>query len=619
MCGIVGAASITSFHEFNWLRDANNVISHRGPDDEGIWISEDSKIGFAHRRLSIIDLSSSGHQPMMAKFNSLVMVFNGEIYNFQDLRKILEKRGHQFRSNSDSEVLLASYSEWGVECLNMLDGMFAFAIYDKRNRKLILARDRAGEKPLFYRYDNGVLKFASELKALLADPAMPRRISREALDCYLAFGYVPGDLCILDGYNKLLPAHALIYDTEIGDCRLVNYWRPPKFDNNLGVSSEQDLVDELDGLIHKSVKQQLVADVPVGVLLSGGVDSSLITAYAARESRVLKTFTISLPENKYLDESYHARLISDHFSTDHTELVAESLTFDLLPIIARQFDEPISDSSAIPTHLVCKLISGHCKVALGGDGGDELFGGYKHYNQLLIYHSYFRHIPYKLRQFVAKSIELQFPVGFKGRNWIQNLDWKVDTSLPQKSPLFDFTARRRLLKQSFNGKSAERIMSERCTNDFDLIVRATKMDFENYLPDDVLVKVDRASMLNSLEVRAPFLSRDLIDFAFGKVPSHLKVTKHDRKILPKKLCERVLPPSFDLKRKQGFSLPINQWILSGKMDEIIEFALDDKDSIFDPVTVKMLLNGLKNGRQNGERIYSLVMFELWRKSYRIEL
>lgn len=618
MCGCVGVATRVPITERAWLTVGCNAIVHRGPDYSGKWWSDDSRVGFAHRRLSIIDLTSAGHQPMQDVQRGLIIVFNGEIYNFRELRSELEQSGYHFCSSSDTEVLLAAYNAWGTDCLTHLNGMFAFALYDQRQQSVFLARDRAGEKPLFYHLADGTLHFASELKALMANPSLPRRINPEALDCYLAMGYVPGDRCILQGYNKLPPAHALSFDLNCGTARVWRYWQVPDLTREAaaGQVDETGLLDELEALLEDSVCRQLVADVPVGVLLSGGVDSSLITAMAVRASSQVKTFTIGFPGHGSLDETEHARLIARHFGTEHMELVAAPTAADLIPRLARQFDEPMVDSSMIPTFLVSQLVGQHCTVALGGDGGDELFGGYHHHSRLLWMQGRLGRIPFPLRQAVSAIAEHLLPVGMKGRNWLQGLGVDLQQGLPLIASFFDATTRRKLAgKHPGWDLIAEAIRRERIPSHTDLLQRATHMDFTNYLAEDILVKVDRASMLNSLEVRAPMLDYRLIEFAFGKVPSYLKATSQNKKVLLKRLSARVLPPEFDLQRKQGFSIPLAEWLKAGPFRDLFQEVLLDAGSIFDRRTVRGLFKGQDHGRSNGERLFALVLFELWRRHY----
>ena len=506
MCGIIGIASQSPVTGRGWLAAGRDAMRHRGPDDAGEWWSADVCVGLGHRRLAVIDLSPGGHQPMQDAGGELCIVFNGEIYNFADLRNELKAKGHAFRSNSDTEVILAAYREWGKDCLARLNGAFAFALYDGRQRQLFMARDRAGEKPLFYASTHGLLRFASELKGLMADPTLARSLDVEALDCYLATGYVPGERCMLQGVKKLPPGHALVFDLPTGQTRLWRYWKLPELSDSTAKDGpdEAGLLNKLEGLLETAVRRQLVADVPVGILLSGGVDSSLITAMAARAAPKVKTFTIRFPGYGQYDETEHARLIARHFGTEHVELAAAETSVDMLPLLARGFDEPMADSSMIPTYLVSRMVREHCTVALGGDGGDELFGGYPHYNRLLWLQRNFGAIPQGLRRVAANSAQALVPVGFKGRNWLQGLGVDLRTSLPLIFSLFDRDMRRRLMARYGAWElAAERIREERIPRTADLLQRATRMDFGNYLAEDILVKVDRASMLNSLEVRAP--------------------------------------------------------------------------------------------------------------------
>ncbi len=621
MCGIVGAGWTTPCQDRNWLVVGRDAMTHRGPDDAGEWWSADGRVGLAHRRLSIVELSPLGHQPMHLLERGLSIVFNGEIYNHNQLREELNVLGFVFRSHSDTEMLLAAYAAWGYECLSRLNGMFAFALYDAPQQKLFLARDRAGEKPLFYRFENGSLQFASELKALLANPINPRRINTDALDCFLATGYVPGERCILVGYKKLPPAHALVFDLRTGLSNLWSYWRLPEL-----VASAQEpldesaLLDELETLLEDSVRGQMVADVPVGVLLSGGVDSSLVTAMAVRSSSQVKTFTVGFPGYGKLDETEHARLIARHFGTEHTELMVESIAADLIPRLARQFDEPIADSSMIPTFLVSQLVRQHCTVVIGGDGGDELFGGYGNYSSLLRSQRRMGLIPRPLRQMASAVAERLLPTGLKGRNWLQGLEVDLQRGVPLIANYFDATIRKQLLIHHHGlGLAAESIKRERTPPHLDLLQRATRMDFVNYLAEDILVKVDRASMLNSLEVRAPLLDHRLIEFAFHKVPSRLKATTQDKKILLKRLTARVLPPGFDRQRKQGFSIPLAAWLKAGSFRDMFHEVLLDNNCLFDRNIVFKLLKGQDKGRSNGDRLFALVLFEIWRREYRITL
>jgi asparagine synthase (glutamine-hydrolysing) len=435
-------------------------------------------------------------------------------------------------------------------------------------------------------------------------------------------GYVPGDRCMLQGFNKLPPAHAMVFYLQTGTAKVWRYWQPPELSAQAttGQVDEVALLDELEFLLEDAVRRQLVADVPVGILLSGGVDSSVVTAMAVRASSQVQTFTIGFPGYAEQDETQHARLISNHFGTRHTELMAEPATADLLPRLAHQFDEPMADSSMIPTFLVSQLVRQQCAVALGGDGGDELFGGYGHHSRLLWMQQRLGHMPLFLRRAIAQGAKKILPVGVKGRNWLQGLGVDLDNDLPLIAAFFDASTRRKLMMRHgawFTG--AEVVIKSRIPPNPDLLQRVTRMDFNNYLADDILVKVDRASMLNSLEIRAPLLDYRLIELAYGRVPSYLKATAYEKKILLKRLTTRVLPPKFDRQRKQGFSIPLAEGLKAGPFRALFHSVLLDERCLFDRDTVLALLKGQDQGRNNSERLFSLVLFELWRRDYQITI
>lgn len=621
MCGIVGVCAAQPITDRAWIAKGRDAMSHRGPDDSGEWWSADARVGFGHRRLAILDLSSLGHQPMHDETKRLTIVFNGEIYNHDSLRNELRERGYLFRSHSDTEVLLAAYDAWGEDCLSRLNGMFAMAIYDAKRRTLFLARDRAGEKPLFYRLSHGVLQFGSELKALLSNPSNPRRIDTEALDCYLAMGYVPGERCILQGYNKLPPAHALSFNLDSGHVHRWRYWTAPTFSPEVGGERQNEviLLNELEALLEDAVGRQLLADVPVGILLSGGLDSSLITAMAVRRSRHVQTFSIGFAGHGNFDERPHARLIASYFGTEHIELVAKPAVAEFIPRLVQQFDEPVVDSSMIPSFLVSQLVRRHCKVALGGDGGDELFGGYSEYSRLIWLQRRLRWIPSNLRKVVASTAEHFLSQGFARSNikaWLLATGQNFNHDLPLIANYFTPTFRQKLLQDHIGYEPAsEDIRRSRIPAEPDLLQRMTRMDFQNYMPEDILVKVDRTSMLNSLEIRAPLLDFRLIDFAFGRVPSNLKANSRQKKILLKRLAARILPKDFDMQRKQGFSIPLDDWLKSGPFRDLFWETLGRTDCFFNRNAIKDLLDGQDRGMRNGERLFALVQFELWCKRY----
>lgn len=617
MCGIVGCTDALTK-----LTRARDSMQHRGPDDAGLeWRSAAGQdVGLAQRRLAIIDCSPAGHQPMDDIQQEMTIVFNGEIYNFLELRRELESYGHRFRSRSDTEVLLAAYRQWGDDCPRHLNGMFAFCIYDMNRKTLFLARDRAGEKPLFYCHMNGRLIFASEIKALLELPGVSRKLRHEALEYYLAYGYVPGSLCMLEGIQKLPQGHAMTYDLTSDQLKVWRYWQLPAHQPDANVSDEQ-LLDELETRLEDSVRRQLVADVPVGILLSGGLDSSLVTAMAARvSSKPVKTFTVTFPGHGSYDESPFARQIASHFGTEHIELVGEMQSVDLLPRLAEQFDEPLADDSIVPTYLVSKLIREHATVALGGDGGDELFGGYYQHSWIQQLEQRRRHVPQMLLNLLRRPAEHLIPTGMRGRNYLLALLQDVPGGISQFNLYFDAASRRGLLAGGSNCTSGpERFKMELASHFESTLQKSTGVDFMTYLVDDILVKVDRSSMLASLEVRAPFLDHRLIEFAFGQVPDRLKATAQERKILPRRLGARLLPPTMDLRRKQGFSLPLDAWFKNGWGQLVSDILRDADTSLFSQKAIQSLIEGQRKGRNNTRRLFSLTMFELWRRHYRVEL
>jgi asparagine synthase (glutamine-hydrolysing) len=489
----------------------------------------------------------------------------------------------------------------------------------------VLARDRAGEKPLFYRHDQGRFWFASELKALLEDPSLPRRVDLQALNQYLAYGYVAGAGCILEGFRKLRQGEAVSYDLDTGNLTCWRYWRPPDPCDEPS-STPAELEAELEALLRDAVRLRLQADVPVGILLSGGIDSSLITALAAEVSPdPVRTFTITFPGQGSFDEGPYARLVADHFGTDHTPLVAEPASLDLLPKMARQFDEPMADSSMIPTFLVSRLIRQHATVALGGDGGDELFGGYQHYSSLMQLQSARRLVPRPARAALASVAPSVLPLGFKGRNYLIGLGANDQRSVAYCNMYFDAASRARLVPVLRRREESELLAPELAKASLvnghrPLVAQAMAVDFMTYLVDDILVKVDRSSMLASLEVRSPWLDPRILDFAFSSVPTAEKITRTERKVLPRRLAQRLLPPNLDLHRKQGFSLPLNAWFRGQWGEHVKAVLLDGSDgSPFDHDEVRRLLRSQERGYQNTHRLFALMIFELWRREYRIEI
>ena len=613
MCGIYGYFCGHGGIAPEQLTVHINRLSHRGPDDSGTWISDDGRVGLAQRRLAIIDLSPLGHQPMPSADGRFVVVFNGEIYNYQALRTELRSAGVHFVSESDTEVLLAAYMTWGEACLSRLNGMFAFTIHDRGTSStapsLFFARDRAGEKPFYYTHTPDGFEFASELKALNHGA----KLDLQSLNHYLSLGYVPADRCLFDGVQKLPPAHFGRLDISTGSIALQRYWsvppnRPAREADGLA------LAQEAGELLEDSVRMRLIADVPVGVLLSGGLDSSLVTAAAARVSgSPVETFTIALPGSA-LDEAQHAQKVASFFGTRHHVLSLDRPDLGILDRIAPMVDEPIADSSLLPSWLVFGLARKQVAVALGGDGGDELFGGYSDYVTSLADEQRLGWIPSKVLE-AAAFVAARLPAGVRGRNRIASLRGGASQQLIWGRPYFDTRLRRRILSSAglealgASLEAPELFLLTLYQAGEDSVDRMTRTHFGSVLPDDFLVKVDRASMAHSLEVRAPFLDHRLIEFAFGQVPSECKVKGNEYRRLQRLLAKQWLPPDLDINRKQGFSIPINEW-LRNEGEQGLMARMDGLPDVINLDEVQRLVRGHLAGRANGGRIFALIMLAI---------
>ena len=627
MCGILGVASNFGVNNklVSWAEEASSSIQHRGPDDEGILLSENGKICFAHRRLSIIDLSSSGRQPLLSHSKRFAIVFNGEIYNHLEIRSRLQKIGfNQWSGSSDTETLLASIEILGLDkTLELLIGMFSFAIYDKNKNIVHLVRDRSGEKPLFYTFIKNQLFFASELKALFLIPNVCKTIKPTALDCYLYMGYVPGEMCIIEGFNKLKASTYLTYNLGSNKICVTRYWEQPQPKSNVEAlfKNKNYLLEKLEFHLRNAVSSQLISDVPIGFLLSGGLDSSLITAFAAKETKNLNTFTISIEGHKEFDEAGYAKLISDFYGTNHTVLEVKPDIVNNIFLLARQFDEPLNDSSMFPAFLVSKMVSKYCKVAIGGDGADELFGGYKHYGRIYKLNKISNLVPSSLKYFLSKKIANNLPYGFKGRNWLQALGNDFHNhKIPLIASYFDANSRRLLCKNfGKDSYSAEKIFLDLQPRGSDIVDRAIRYDFSNYLTEDILVKMDRAAMINSIENRSPFLDKNLVEFAFNEIPSSLKSNGRESKIILKLLGKKYLPPSFEYNRKQGFMIPLVKWLKKGPFRDLAFETLMSTNCPFNKDVILELFRNNDKGYNNAERIFGLIIFEIWRQEYNLKI
>lgn len=610
MCGIYGLMRRDGQVDAAALARQRDLLAHRGPNDVGSWISPDRRVGLAHRRLAILDLSAAGHQPMRSVDGRFTIVFNGEIYNHREIRRELEKIGCTFHTGADTEVLLEAYIAWGEACLMRLNGMFAFAIHDAGYAgtppSLFLARDRAGKKPLYYAFDGQRLEFASELRAI----SQRGGLALDALNFYLALGYVPHERCLVEGVKKLPPAHTARLDLSSFELRVQRYWAPPPNCPEPGVDGAS-LADEAGRLIEDATRLRLVADVPVGVLLSGGLDSSLVVAAAAHVSSApVRTFTIALPGSA-LDESAHARQVARHFGTEHHELALERSGLEVLDEIAPFIDEPIADSSLIPTFLVSRLTRQQVTVALGGDGGDELFGGYNDYPTSLADQDRLAWLPQSALVLAAQAASW-LPAGVRGRNRVASLRGGPLQQMIWGRPYFDLTLRRRILGQdALAALGSELVAPERFLlglfdTGSDAVDRMTRTHFGSVLPDDFLVKVDRMSMAVSLEMRAPLLDHRLVEFAFGRIPSAWKVSGGETRRVQKILAARWLPPELDVQRKQGFSIPLNEWLRASNSAEL-QRVRNRLPACIQQKEVDALIHGQARGRANGGRLFALLM------------
>ena len=613
MCGIYGLALRYAQVDENRLIRQRDRLSHRGPDDAGIWISPDRRVGLAQRRLSIIDLSSAGHQPMHSADGRFVIVFNGEIYNYQQIRTELQNLGVGFVSDSDTEVLLAAFITWGQSCLAKLNGMFAIAIYDQGIASvppsLFFARDRAGEKPFYYASTASSFSFASEVKSI----EKSGQLNLQALNHYLSLGYVPGNMCLFDGIYKLPPAHCGHLNLNTGVLDITRYWALPSNQSMLNADGAE-LANKAGELIEDSVRLRLVADVPVGVLLSGGVDSSLVVAAASRVSSApVETFTIALPGSS-LDEAHHAQKVASYFGTRHHVLPLVQPSINWLDDLAPFIDEPIADSSILPAWLVFGLARKQVTVALGGDGGDELFGGYSHYQQGLSDKQRWGWLPQPVLNTVAGAAAL-LPAGLYGRNRFASMRGGGLEPNIWGGAYFDMRLRHRILKANAvaelgdDMEAPEQFLRGLFFQGSNLLDGMMRADFGSALPDDFLVKVDRASMAHSLEVRAPLLDHRLIEFAFAQVPSHWKIHGKETRRLQRLLAKEWLPPDLDINRKQGFSIPINEWLRNDGEQRLME-RMSGLPDVINLDEVRRIVRGHIAGRANGGRIFSLIILAI---------
>ncbi len=623
MCGICGIVYDDPSRdvERDMLTAMNRTLTPRGPDEEGSW--RDANVGLAMRRLAIIDLKS-GQQPMTSEDGYVVVVCNGEIYNFKELRADLEKRGHRFKTNSDIEILPALYLEHGDEFLTHVNGMFALALWDARNQRLIVARDRMGKKPLYWTHTKGAFVFGSELKAVLANPEVRRTIDRVALAKYLAYEYIPAPHSIFEDIHKLGPGEYLVLHG--GETSVHPYWDVP-MDEIHHVHSEYEVTRDLRDLLKRAVERRLISDVPLGVFLSGGIDSSTIVALMAElvDPRSIKTFSIAFTEKSF-DESSYAREVAKFFGTDHREerLEPQSL-IDLLPEVSAFLDEPMADNSIVPTYALSKFTRKHVTVALGGDGGDELFAGYPTF-QADRYARFYRLLPRVFRERVIEPLAAKLPVSdenisfdFKVKQFLKGAGIKDATRHMVWMGAFSPDEQMALWRDAAPGPVFDDVERYwRASHGHSHGNRILYLYKKLYLQEDILVKVDRASMATSLEVRAPFLDREVVEFV-SRLPYSYKLRGLTMKYLLKKAMGDRLPKGIATRAKKGFGVPVAKWFKGPlkelMMDELGEAKLA-REGFFKPGYVRALIDEhLAQKADHRMKLWALLVFELWLKRW----
>ena len=620
MCGIAGIANTARGGvDAETIHRMCQTIVHRGPDDEGIFVKDG--VGLGMRRLSIIDLAG-GHQPIFNEDRSVWIVFNGEIYNFPELRRELELKGHRLSTNSDTEVIVHLYEDYGADCVKKLRGMFAFALYDERYHRLLLARDRLGKKPLHYALSNGRLFFGSEIKTILAVAPELADVDQQALLQYFFFGYVPDPLTAFAPIKKLPPGHILEF--EQGKITIRQFWDFPQYGTHVP-KTEEECLEQLEHLLAEAVRIRLISDVPLGALLSGGADSSIVVALMARAaSGPVKTFTIGFRQADF-DETPYARKVAERFGTDHHELILEPDIVETVGTLTSLLEEPFGDSSMLPTYYVCRLARQHVTVALSGDGGDEAFAGYDRYRIHLRDRSY-GWMPEAGGKFYREYLHRLVPYRVPGRNLAYSISLPWSERYIEGVSLKPFQREMRLLSEDFMkvGDGAHdpvqlmrRILDSAPAKE--PLDRVLYLDSKTYLPGDILTKVDRMSMATSLEGRVPMLDHVFLEWVTG-LPGEWKLRGRTQKYILRKLAERVGIPQDVLSRpKQGFSLPLVHWMRHELKDLIVTTLTDSRTlqrGYFNAVGVRRMLDEhFQARRDHSARIWRLLMLELWYRNF----
>ena len=628
MCGISGFADFNKKTGMDVLEKMNRILAHRGPDGEGyaIYNALHAGIGLGHRRLSIIDLSEGGRQPK--SFGRLHITFNGEIYNYKEIKKELEQTGHEFFSHSDTEVILHAYQEWGSDALQKFVGMFAFVIYDEAKQRIFACRDRAGVKPFFYYWKDGLFLFASELKAFLQHPAFIKEVNTDAAAAFMQYGYVPTPHCIYNNTFKLKPGHFLEMDIATRNIQTVQYWNVyDEYNKPILDISFPEALAETEKVLSKAFEYRMVSDVPVGVFLSGGYDSSCVTALLQKNhSEKIKTFTIGVPDDG-LNEAPYAKDIAAHLGTDHTEYYCtHKEAIEIVPQLPFFYDEPFADSSAIPTTLVSKIAREKVTVALSADAGDEVFAGYNRYDYMLKYGTKLQAIPATLRKSAAAIMDVipanAIPL-LKKQYLFHSRYEKAKTFLKnpsEKNLLKNITQHMtdsgvtKLFKSPVKSLSSAFDSDELNTGNYSMLSYMMAIDYQTYLLDDILQKVDRATMSVSLEGREPFLDQHVIEWA-TRLPVHYKYNKGNKKFIIKEIVHKYIPKEIMDRPKMGFGIPIAGWLeteLKPFVDRYLDAAFIIKQDIFNNGEVQRIREAFYNGKkERAEKIWFLLMFQMW--------
>jgi asparagine synthase (glutamine-hydrolysing) len=623
MCGIAGQVRSDGLPvQAETIARMSAAQEHRGPDQRGLHL--DGRVGLGIQRLRVIDLET-GDQPVGNEDGSVVVVLNGEIYNYAELRRELSRAGHRLSTSGDTEVIAHLYEEHGLDCLERLKGMFSFALWDSRLHRLFLARDRVGKKPLFYSFRGGVLSFASELRALLQDPEVPREVEPGAIDAYLAYGYVPAPGSIFRGVSKLPPAHRLVY--QEGSLAIERYWRLD-YAAKRRVADPHELHEQIRAALRTAVRRRLVADVPVGAFLSGGIDSSAVVAAMAEQSpRPVKTFSIGFPEEAF-DELPRARLIAERFSTDHHELVVEPDAIEMLPRLVRHYGEPFGDHSALACFYLAELAREHVTVALNGDGGDESFAGYQRYSSNLLA-ARLEGLPAGLRRAIGAAGSLagspSDPRALRSRaqRFAGRLGGDRRERYLSQVSVFDAAQRAALYTPEFAEGVAPSAADAVLLGPWGeasgaaLLDQLLEVDATVYLPGDLLTKIDVATMAFSLEARSPLLDHELMELAASIPPAH-KANGMQRKIALRGALRGWVPDAVLDGPKQGFELPVGRW-LRGELAPFARQVLLDRESAergwARPAAIEALLDEHRDGRaDHGRGLWALLALELWAQS-----